>query len=380
MSRKITRRRAIKMIFASVAAAALSPAFHARAHYPTARVTRSEDTDLWVWMGRAIQTLTFHEEPSASSARIDVRYRDQAFPITRQVRAPYSAHNDRWYETPLGYVHSAWVLPVRVYPPQPFIGDVGAWGFWGEVSQPWTEAYLEPSTGAQRVYRFYGGTVYHIVDAFVDTAGTGWYKTFDEFPMQEPPYQWILARDVRRVPRAEMAPIHPFVGEKRIEVDLTKQRLYCYEGSRLVYTTLVASGVGIQAVEVEREDENGEKFIEVVNVDLATPQGDMAALLKQPSRHMTNRPMKPEDPPPMVEVFDLPGIPWNCFFDTIGTAIHGAYWHNDFGVKRSHGCLNVSCEAARWIYRWTYPIGGYEDDFVAGSYWVGTPIKIFEKA
>jgi hypothetical protein len=381
MARKITRRRALKMIFASVAAAALSPAFHALARYPTAQASASTaDTDLWVWMGRAIQNLAFYEEPSTSSARIDVRYRDQAFPITREVHAPFSAHNDRWYETPLGYVHSAWVLPVRVYPPQPFIGDVGEWGFWGEVSQPWTEAYLEPSTGAQRVYRFYGGTVYHIVDAFMDAAGTGWYKTFDEFPMQEPPYQWILARDVRRVPRAEMAPIHPFVGEKRIDVDLTRQRLYCYEGSRLVFTTLVASGIGIQLVQVEKTLEDGTVVTESVPVDLATPQGDMAALLKQPSRHMTNRPMKPEDPPPLVEVFDLPGIPWNCFFDMAGTAIHGAYWHNDFGVKRSHGCLNVSCEAARWIYRWTYPIGGYEDDFVAGSYSVGTPIKIFEEA
>jgi hypothetical protein len=379
MSRKITRRRVLKMIFASVAAAALSPVFHARARYPTAQAVGSgEDTNLWVWMGRAIQTLAFYEEPSTRSARTDTRYRDQAFPITRQVRAPFSSHNDRWYETPLGYVHSAWVLPVRVYPPQPFISDVGEWGFWGEVSQPWTEAYLEPSASAGRVYRFYGGTVYHIVDAFMDAAGTGWYKTFDEFPMQEPPHQWILARDVRCIPRAEMAPIHPFVGEKRVEVDLAKQRLYCYEGNRLVYTTLVASGIGVQQVQVEREDENGEKFIEVVNVDLATPQGDMAALLKQPSRHMTNRPMKPEDPWPLVEVFDLPGIPWNCFFDTAGTAIHGTYWHNDFGVKRSHGCLNVSCEAARWIYRWTFPISGYEDDFVAGSYWVGTPIKIFE--
>ena len=80
---------------------------------------------------------------------------------------------------------------------------------------------------------------------------------------------------------------------------------------------------------------------------------------------------------PLVEVFDLPGIPWNLFFDLSGTAIHGAYWHNDFGIKRSHGCLNISCEAARWIYRWAYPIGGYEDDFIQSDYRVGTPISIF---
>jgi hypothetical protein len=376
MSRKINRRRVLKMISASVAAAALSPALHARARYPTV-YEPSEDLDLWTWMGRAIHAVTFYEEPSTSATRLDTRQRDQSFPLTRKVHAPFSAHNDRWYETPLGYVHSAWVLPVRVYPPQPTIADVGAWGFWGEVCQPWTEAYLEPSTSTKKEYRFYGGTVYHVVESFVDAAGTGWYKIFDEFPMQDPPYQWVLARDMRRVPREEMSAIHPFAGEKRIEVDLAQQRLTCFEGERIAFTTLVAAGVGIQPVQIEKEVD-GEIVTETVNVDLGTPQGETAALLKQASRHMTNRPMKPEDPWPLVEVFDLPGIPWNVFFDMSGTAIHGTYWHNDFGVKRSHGCLNVSCEAARWIYRWTYPIGGYEDDFVAGSFHVGTPIDIFE--
>ncbi|NIV32359.1 MAG: L,D-transpeptidase family protein [Anaerolineae bacterium] len=117
--------------------------------------------------------------------------------------------------------------------------------------------------------------------------------------------------------------------------------------------------------------------IETVDVDLATPTGDASVLLKQPSRHMTNRPMKKEDPPPLVEVFDLPGIPWNTFFDLSGTAIHGTYWHNDFGIRRSHGCLNVPCDAARWIYRWVHPIGGYEDDYVQSDRRVGTPISIF---
>jgi hypothetical protein len=377
MSLRITRRRAIKMIAASVAASALSPAFHARARYPTVQEpSGSTDLDLWVWMGRAIHNLAFYEKPATNSKLLETRQRDQSFLITREVHAPFSSHNDRWYETPLGYVHSAWVLPVRVYPPQPTIRDVGEWGFWGEVCQPWTEAYLQPSTDAKKEYRFYGGNVYRVVDAFVDAAEAGWYKVFDEFPMQDPPYQWVLARDMRRIPRAEMAPIHPFVGAKRIEVDLSKQRLTCYEGDRIVFVTLVSSGIGVQAVQIEKQVDD-QIVTETVYVDLGTPKGETAALLKQPSRHMTNRPMKPEDPWPLVDVFDLPGIPWNIFFDTSGTAIHGTYWHNDFGVKRSHGCLNVSCEAARWVFRWTYPIGGYEDDFIAGDFRVGTPINIF---
>lgn len=374
MSRRLTRRQLLKLIAASTAAAALSRPFHARARYPTPRDPSQTGEETWVWMGRAIHTLHFYETPSTDAARLEVRTRDQAFPITRLVHAPFSAHNDRWYETPLGYVHSAWVLPVRVYPPQPLIQDVGEWGFWGEISQPWTEAYLQPDPNAERVYRFYGGTVYHVVEALEDAQGTGWYKVFDEFPAQDPPYQWVLARDVRRIPRGEMAPIHPFAGRKRIEVDLAKQRLLCYEGERIAFTTLVASGVGVQRVETETEE-----GVDTVDVDLDTPQGETAVLLKQPSRHMTNRPMKAGDPWPLVEVFDLPGIPWNLFFDLSGTAIHGTYWHNDFGVKRSHGCLNVSCQAARWVYRWAAPIGGCEDDYVQGSPRVGTPIHIFEQ-
>jgi len=365
MSYRITRRRMLKLIAATTAAAALAPTFHARARYPIPPEPgeEDEDTDAWAWMGRAIHTLAFCDEPSTAATRLTTLRRDQSFFITGEARAPFSAHNDLWYETPLGYVHSAWVLPVRVYPPQPLIRNVGAWGFWGEVSQVFTEARSGPHPHAGKAYRFYGGTVYHIVDAYEDEEGTGWYKVFDELPPTD--YQWVLARDVRRIPRAEMAPIHPFAGEKRIEVDLSEQRLTCYEGARVAFTTLVASGVGMSKLE------------DGTVVDLNTHTGETCVLLKQASRHMSNRPQKPDDPPPPVEIFDLPGIPWNVFFDLSGTAIHGTYWHNDFGIRRSHGCLNVSCEAARWVYRWVHPIGGYEDDFVQSDHRVGTPINIF---
>jgi len=352
----ITRRKMLKLIAASAAAAALSPAFHARARYPIPPKPGDQtDGDAWVLMGRAIHAVAFYEKPSTSSTRLTTRSRDQSFRITGEARAPFSAHNDLWYETPLGYVHSAWVLPVRVYNLQPFIRNVGEWGFWGEISQIFTEARAEPHPEARKVYRFYGGNVYHVVDAFEDEQGTGWYKVFDEFPPTNPTHQWVLARDVRRIPRSEMAPIHPFVGQKRIEVDLSQQTLTCYEGDRIAFTTLVASGLG------------GE---------LATPAGEKYVLLKQPSRHMSNQPY-PGGPETVGDIFDLPGIPWNTFFDLSGTAIHGTYWHNDFGIPRSHGCLNVSCEAARWIYRWAHPIGGYEDAFIQSDQRVGTPIHIF---
>ncbi|MGC9357528.1 MAG: L,D-transpeptidase [Anaerolineae bacterium] len=362
MNKGFTRRQVLKMIAASVTMAALSPVLHARARYPSIIPPFPEekpDPDPGVLMGRAIHTVAFYEEPSASSTRLETRYRDESFQITDEVRAPYSRHNDLWYKTPLGYVHSAWVLPVRVYLPQPLIRDLGEWGFWGQVSQIYTFARAAPSVDAGAAYRLYGGTVYRVVESLEDEEGTGWYKIADDYPPKTERYHWVLARDLRRIPRREMAPIHPFASGKRVEVDLTAQSLTCFERDEIVFTTLVASGLG---------------------GDLATPRGEMCVLLKQPSRHMANVPypgMAEEDQPDPSDIFDLPGVPWNIFFDLSGTAIHGAYWHNDYGIRRSHGCLNVAIEAARWIYRWINPIAGFEDDFVQSNCRVGTPITIY---
>lgn len=372
---KFTRREALKLIVAGAATATLAPLLHARAHYPTTETLPPQPGDSsgdtgaahtlsatarWTWMGRAIYRVTFYAEPATSSERLTTRNRDAGFQLLKRVRAPYSAHNDLWYQTPLGYVPSAWVLPVRVYPPQPFISDVGQWGFWGQLSQLYSAARTAPQPQAAQKYRLIGGTVYHVVDAVQDAAGTGWYKIVDDYPPRQINYEWVLARDLRRIPRAETSPIHPFVGNKRIEADLTAQRLTCYEGDTLTYTTLFASGMA--------------------GAETATGRGEKYVLLKQASRHMSDHPypdMPVEEAEHATATFDLPGIPWNIFFDLDGTAIHGTYWHNDFGVRRSHGCLNVPIEAARWIYRWVHPIGGYEDSFIRSDHHVGTPISIF---
>ena len=50
-----------------------------------------------------------------------------------------------------------------------------------------------------------------------------------------------------------------------------------------------------------------------------------------------------------------PGVAWTSFITGDGVAVHSTYWHNEFGVPRSHGCINVSPEDAKWIFRWTVP-------------------------
>lgn len=321
-----------------------------------------------VRMGRAIHSVAIYDQPRADGEYLGTWNSEQTFPIWQEIRAPgLNSYNDLWYETSEGYVFSAWVQPLWVWPPQTTISEFSEWGFWGEICAPYTDALEQPYAGAASPYRFYNGTMYRVVDVTFDSAGNGWYKVYDELP--PPSYQWVSASDVRRVTRSELAPIRPFAGSKRIEVDLNLQRITCLEGSRVVFSTPTSSGIGV------REQPDG------TMADFSSPEGDHCVLLKQPSRHMSNIPRETgdeEEQVPPSDPFDLPGVPWNTFFDQEGTAIHGAYWHNDFGVPRSHGCLNASIDAARWIYRWTYPLSGTEDDYVQSDCRVGTPIVVFK--
>ncbi len=58
---------------------------------------------------------------------------------------------------------------------------------------------------------------------------------------------------------------------------------------------------------------------------------------------------------PGIDYYDLPNVPWSMFFYK-GYAIHGTYWHNNFGRPMSHGCVNLTKEDAKWFYDWT-PVG-----------------------
>lgn len=44
------------------------------------------------------------------------------------------------------------------------------------------------------------------------------------------------------------------------------------------------------------------------------------------------------------------------FVPETGVAFHGAYWHNNFGLQMSHGCVNMRPKDAKWLFRWSYPI------------------------
>jgi len=153
----------------------------------------------------------------------------------------------------------------------------------------------------------------------------------------------------------EMTPISPNARDKRLEVSLKDQRLYAYEGDRLVYSARCATGAAFT--------------IEGVGmVDFTTPTGEHTVVRKRPSRHMLGFIGRADE-------YDLPGVPFCTYFTEPGAAVHGAYWHNDFGRQRSHGCVNVLAEDAKWVYRWSMPVADYAEPLLLVEEG-GTPVIV----
>ncbi len=77
--------------------------------------------------------------------------------------------------------------------------------------------------------------------------------------------------------------------------------------------------------------------------------------------------------------YNLPGIPWIGYITRSWVALHGCYWHNDYGRRHSNGCINMLPADSKWIFRWTTPFANYFGySTISGSEGVlpGTNVKI----
>jgi hypothetical protein len=139
---------------------------------------------------------------------------------------------------------------------------------------------------------------------------------------------WMMRQDVTRpivaAPPAEVsAP-----GERWVDVDLVSQTLVAYEGTLPVYATLVSTG---------RAGED------------ATPRGVHRIWVKILVSDMGN-----SERSDVEAHYSLEDVPYVQFFDG-SVALHGTYWHRDFGHARSHGCVNLAPLDAQWLFAFTGP-------------------------
>lgn len=235
--------------------------------------------------------------------------------------------NSAWYKIEGGYAYSGWVQPVQTKYQKP-VFDVPKEGRVGEITVPFSDAKVDPYVYAKRGYRLYYGSTHWVTRVTVTREEkTIWYQIYD-FHLRK--YFYVPSYDMRLVPYDELTPLSPEVPDesKRILIDLETQMVTAYEGETLVFSQRCSSGA-----------EGTE-----------TPKGEFRTYHKGPSVHMTNQGDAIEN------IYNLPGVPWCTFFTGIGNAFHGAYWHNDYGRPRSHGCVNLPSDAAKFLYRWTSPV------------------------
>ena len=109
----------------------------------------------------------------------------------------------------------------------------------------------------------------------------------------------------------------PADGKRWIEINLSDQTLTAWQGDVAVMYTSISSG----------------------KAGTPTVTGRFAIGNKYRAERMTG----PD--------YDLPGVPWVMYFHA-GYAIHGAYWHVNFGVPISHGCINMRIPEAEMLYEW----------------------------
>lgn len=301
----------------------------------------------WAYGRVAATYIGMYERPSFDTKRLKVLALDEVVALWETVVGDEKpAHNRVWYRVIGGYLHSSWVQPVeRVRNPP--VESAPADAFLAEVSVPFTDARFAPRLSAGLAYRLYYSTTHWIHSLYVDPAGQAWYKLYDD---RKVTFYYAPAEDFRPVPAEELTPLSPNVSDKRIEVDLTHQRLTAFENGTAVLMARVATG------------------IRTATDDYRTPTGQHIVSRKRPSRHMAGGDLAADDR------FDLPGVPWVSYFTASGVSFHGTYWHNDFGRVRSHGCVNCTPQAAKWIYRWSLPAVPSGDGYEAG---VGTPVIVY---
>jgi lipoprotein-anchoring transpeptidase ErfK/SrfK len=119
--------------------------------------------------------------------------------------------------------------------------------------------------------------------------------------------------------------------QKTIVVSVGQQMLWAYKGNKVVLSSYVSTG----------------------RAGFDTPIGSFAVLSKLPSQTMEG----------VIggEYYNVPDVPWVLYFTNGGHALHGTYWHNNFGTPMSHGCVNLPLDVAAWLYDWAT---------------VGTPVRI----
>lgn len=147
---------------------------------------------------------------------------------------------------------------------------------------------------------------------------------------------WLAASSVRIVEPRDSFPSVATGRRKWIDVSIKNQTLVAYEGRQPVFATLISAGRGGIAKQGESNPDGSR-----------TVRGTFMIYEKSVSSRMDGDEDK-------ADSYELQDVPFVQYFHR-GFALHGAYWHDEFGKERSHGCINLAAKDSAWLFEWTDP-------------------------
>jgi hypothetical protein len=169
----------------------------------------------------------------------------------------------------------------------------------------------EPSPGTLKLPRY---TFFEVQDIVEAEDGWLWYDIGNGRWMRQ---TYVSLIDVTARPEGVGA------DEYWVEVDLYEQTFAAYEGDRMVYAGLVSSGLN--------QWPTNEGLFQVWDRQLRTKMSGAEG---------------------KIDYYFIEDVPHTMYFD-VDIALHGAFWHDRFGYKHSHGCVNMPPRAAEWVFNWS---------------------------
>ena len=286
-----------------------------------------------VQLGRVLKSsIPIHASPHFSSTVLRTETFNAVLEIDQTMEGDSdNAGNLVWYRlNDDGCIHSSGIQVVQNII-NPVLSNLNPYGVLAQVTVPFTQAWKARQNAYQKNQLYFYGSTHWVTGLAKDEQGNFFYKVKDD--------RWgyiyyVSASHLYIVDEEELLPVNATdpPREKRIEVNQQDQSITAYEGDQPVFFSPMSSGI--------KNDER----------DYSTPPGEYRIHYKRPSRHMVHGGVSGDQSP------DLHGVPWVSYFTNSGIAFHGTYWHNDFGLPRSFGCVNLPIPAARWIYLWTLPV------------------------